>query len=305
MTSIYFIPTSESGLQNRIFQGKEKGDFWRRFKEECEKENIGLHTIDTAKRFENDDILFIQNYRIEYNPFIRNFRTRTLLQMESPVENPWIYRNFEKVRGLFTKVFTLSTLGIYFNYFDYREDGFLSPHFERKDRKFLCMINSNTMPHTLKNELYGERIKAITYFNDKGLVLYGYGWDKMPRHPFHFWCNIKCWRGSCEDKIKTLSQYTFAICFENCKFDGYVSEKIYDCFKAGTIPIYLGAPDIEKYVPKNCFIDFRDFSGYDGLTNFLTNRTEKDLKRYQDNIKCFIKTSPRKTLNSLIDEIIQ
>ena len=40
---------------------------------------------------------------------------------------------------------------------------------------------------------------------------------------------------------------------------GYMTEKIWDSFKAKTVPVYWGASNIEEYVPKNCFIDYRDF----------------------------------------------
>ena len=42
-------------------------------------------------------------------------------------------------------------------------------------------------------------------------------------------------------------------------FAGYISEKIFDCFFAGTVPLYLGAPDIEDYIPADTFIDLRQF----------------------------------------------
>jgi len=44
----------------------------------------------------------------------------------------------------------------------------------------------------------------------------------------------------CENKIETISNYKFCICAENVEYDGYVTEKIIDCFIAGTIPIYFG-----------------------------------------------------------------
>ena len=37
--------------------------------------------------------------------------------------------------------------------------------------------------------------------------------------------------------------------------NGYVTEKIFDAFKAGCVPVYWGAENITKYVPAECFID--------------------------------------------------
>ena len=39
----------------------------------------------------------------------------------------------------------------------------------------------------------------------------------------------------------------------------------FDAFVAGNIPIYWGADDIEDYIPKNCFIDRRNFSNHEKL----------------------------------------
>ena len=34
---------------------------------------------------------------------------------------------------------------------------------------------------------------------------------------------------------------------ENCNYESAISEKILDCFATGTIPIYMGCPDIGNY----------------------------------------------------------
>lgn len=57
-------------------------------------------------------------------------------------------------------------------------------------------------------------------------------------------------------KHDTLSAYKFVIAFENSLVMDYVSEKIFDAWAAGAIPIYYGASNIEDYVPgPNSFID--------------------------------------------------
>ena len=71
-----------------------------------------------------------------------------------------------------------------------------------------------------------------------------------------------------------ISNYKFVLCFENTVYPGYITEKIIDCFVAGTVPIYLGAPDIEKYIPKDAFIDMRDFDSFAELDNYLNNLPE-------------------------------
>jgi hypothetical protein len=48
-------------------------------------------------------------------------------------------------------------------------------------------------------------------------------------------------------KEDVLNDYMFSITIENTSYETYWTEKILDCFATGTIPIYLGAPDIGNY----------------------------------------------------------
>jgi hypothetical protein len=45
-----------------------------------------------------------------------------------------------------------------------------------------------------------------------------------------------------------ISQYKFMICFENSSVKNYLSEKLINAYKCGTIPIYWGCPNVEDYV---------------------------------------------------------
>ncbi len=49
--------------------------------------------------------------------------------------------------------------------------------------------------------------------------------------------------------------------FENITGNyGYISEKIFDCFYAGVVPIYLGDDNISKYIPSEALVDARQFT---------------------------------------------
>jgi hypothetical protein len=47
--------------------------------------------------------------------------------------------------------------------------------------------------------------------------------------------------------------------------NGYITEKIFDCLYAGTIPLYLGALDISKYIPSTVYVDCRKFSSWSAM----------------------------------------
>ena len=41
-----------------------------------------------------------------------------------------------------------------------------------------------------------------------------------------------------------------------------MTEKLFDCFFSGTVPVYWGAPDVFDWVPADCFIDMRQFTDF-------------------------------------------
>ena len=92
-----------------------------------------------------------------------------------------------------------------------------------------------------------------------------------------------------EDKIATLQKFRFSICFENTKdVSGYVTEKIFDCFGAGCVPVYYGAKDISTYIPEGCYIRLERFVSIEALYDYLKNMTEEEYLGYQSNIRSFL-----------------
>lgn len=62
-----------------------------------------------------------------------------------------------------------------------------------------------------------------------------------------------------DDKIELMSAYKFQLVIENSVDTLYVTEKIFQSWEAGVVPLYLGAPEIEMFVPgANSFIDLRN-----------------------------------------------
>lgn len=156
------------------------------------------------------------------------------------------------------------------------------------DKRFVVAIYSNKMIRH-KNALYEERLKIFDYFSGKleRLDLYGVGWDQSKRASVR-----TAYKGICESKKDILKNYKFSICFENTiNYSGYITEKIFDCFAAGTVPIYYGAPNVQSYIPISCFIDFRDFLNYESLYQYLVNMPENEYQCYLDAARKFIRSS--------------
>lgn len=139
-------------------------------------------------------------------------------------------------------------------------------------------------------DLYTLRLSAIEKFaSEPQFHLFGKGWTEalknwpqIRRIPF---CNVPV---SCDDKMEILSHFRFALCFENCVYPGYVTEKILDAFFAGAVPIYMGAPDITDYVPANCFIDYRRYASLGELWNELERMNERKWHDYRNAISSFL-----------------
>ncbi len=138
-----------------------------------------------------------------------------------------------------------------------------------------------------KGELITKRLEAIEYFGSQNLLhLFGPDWDKLNNLPIKWQKRLKKMLEKLklksikrEDKFEKIAGFKFAICFENTQYPGYVTEKIIDCFTAGVIPIYLGAPDITKFVPAGSFIDMRHFNSFGKLHKYLTNISQKEALR--------------------------
>ncbi|MCR4303904.1 MAG: glycosyltransferase family 10 [Gallionella sp.] len=135
---------------------------------------------------------------------------------------------------------------------------------------------------SLAASLLDRRLEAVEYFaGNKDLDLYGSGWGDLSELP-STWANRLYdvindqYLGRCSNKLETISGYRFSICFENTAFAGYVTEKIVDCFVAGTVPLYLGAPDIETIVPAESFIDMRKFGSFEQLDAYINSMNEDE-----------------------------
>lgn len=178
-----------------------------------------------------------------------------------------------------------------------------------KGKKLCCLISGNKYSDDSK-ELYSHRIKTIEWFennNPSDFDLYGKDWDKtVPaktlldrlknRSGFNAYLGSprrKSYRGEIEDKKRVYEKYRFSICYENAwGLAGYISEKIFDCFFSGCVPIYWGAPNINSYVPSDCYVDRRKFRSEAELYYYLNNMSEVEYFRYLRNIEKFIVNAP-------------
>lgn len=77
-----------------------------------------------------------------------------------------------------------------------------------------------------------------------------------------------CSTGRFIKPIEYLQDYRFSVIFENYQDDLYFTEKILNCFATGTIPIYMGARNIDSLFDGNGIIKF---NGARELISILMN----------------------------------
>ena len=147
-------------------------------------------------------------------------------------------------------------------------------------RKYKAEKNSPTLRDAIHNELQSKRLEIIEFFAAQDKInIFGREWQNLSKLPPQYQKRLgpiirRLNPQPCEDKVETMSNYKFAVCFENVAYPGYVTEKIIDCLIAGVIPLYSGAPDITDFVPQNAFINVKNFNSLQQLNEFMENLTE-------------------------------
>lgn len=296
--------------KNKIFEIESGHNIFFNFKKRIKKYGVSINTIDIKNKIPVDRYVYCDvPYPWEIDKWyklVRNKERNVLFTFESPSVNP--FSHFKVVHKLFKRVYAWNNHKVdgkkYFRLFIPQLNSVSEGGIRKfKEKKFLATVISNkSVPFLFKlfkpytRDLYIERERAINFFENKipfRFSLYGKGWDK-PK-PFSLKEKIfgfkrhSSYKGEIKNKLRLLSSFKFCLAFENSSASGYITEKIFDCFKAGCVPIYLGAPDVEKYIPKSCFIDYRDFDGYGDLLYFLDSISERKYKGYIKKAQEFLK----------------
>jgi tetratricopeptide (TPR) repeat protein len=225
-----------------------------------------------------DTLLVAEPFTIlpgEYNRDIWDLFDHAFSFCDAPIERD----------SKFTKV--ISWMG------DWSAETVITEDVRERERKYpiegrqrsICMINGNKCSW-VRGELYSERAEAALWFSANSDIFF----DVYGRPAFL----LPNYKGAVPDdkRLVLLAQYRYNWCFENIDHpifgSGYVAEKILDCLETRTVPIYLGNGEIEKYVPKECFIDFRDFGSYEAVNEYLHVIGEDEYMTYIENIDKFV-----------------
>ena len=173
-----------------------------------------------------------------------------------PVEiRPNLYSEIKNLKDNYLKIFThektLIDLGHPFELLPFGCCWITS-----EDQKIYDKTKNISIISSDKTQATGHKLRhsVISKFNDK-FDVYGRKYNPI------------------KNKIDGLMDYRFSIVIENCKRDYWFTEKLIDCLRTGTIPIYWGCPSIGDFFDIRGFILFDDIND---LENILNNLTEED-----------------------------
>lgn len=275
-----------------------------RLREMAESQGGGIHTADFIPEQESQDQTF--NYYSlgvlsNYDKFHarKDVRLRAFIIFEPPVVDPRLYAALPELTAVFERVYLHNVEGDGYSlkgvdqsklrklYWPQPHKDVLTDYWSCEARlSRVVMINGNHKPALSNGELYSKRIEALAALAKFGTVdLYGRGWHKWWSRSslwLPYWQHrrtlMSIYKGSCESKYQVLSQYVFALCFENMAMKGYITEKIFDCLYSGTIPLYLGAKDISDLIPENAFIDCRKFASWKEMHEKIMGMCDAEIR---------------------------
>ncbi|MGL5932167.1 MAG: glycosyltransferase family 10 domain-containing protein [Cetobacterium sp.] len=306
---IGLVPAHKGLQNNRIFNIDDKNlnrdDILMPYyliKEELKKNEIFIDTIDYYKKVE-----IVVYFSRSYSILLKNRKNINIYFAWEPevVDKNHSKEGLKKLESFFDYIMTWNDglvdnkkyFKINYPYYFPQKKSFSK---EFKEKKLIVNISGNKKSFD-KRELYSERVKVINYFeenNSNDFDLYGIGWD----------FSLKTYRGKTESKFETYSNYKFALCLENMKdVEGYITEKIFDCFVSGIVPIYKGASNIQKYIPENCYIKYDNFKTIDQMESFLKNISESEYNQYLKNIEEYLKGNKKEVFEAryFVDQLLK
>jgi alpha(1,3/1,4) fucosyltransferase len=319
MKNILFNCFNNSDLNDQIFklnrvwlssndtnvQKDDKNLGFLYFEKKLRNNNYNIHTQDFWNK--NDKIDLQINFA--YHQKITCNKSYLLLPESKEIYSK---NDLNKLKEKYTKIFCqyddyVDNIKIFkINYPFIIKEKFVNNFNERP--LLSCMISSNkSQKKNSQNDLYHKRFEIINFAERKYLEhfrLYGMDWD-LPFKKSGIYGRLinykdklfkrknflKTYKGVIENKKDILTKTKFVFCVENLNINGYISDPIFDAFNNGCIPIYLGAKNINSYIPNDTFINFNNFENIESIFEYIISLNDEEYNQMQINIKNFIESS--------------
>jgi len=159
------------------------------------------------------------------------------------------YTNLEK------KILRFPLWLMYYDYYNYNAEDNIISHIENKYKENIKKDKPLFATIIARHDREGQRGKIwhslSKYESSKGQII----------SPGDYKNNTLKIGLKCEDKINYISQGIYNICPENSTYEGYFTEKIFQAFEGGTIPLYWAIDKPEKGLineNKYCFCNINN-----------------------------------------------
>ncbi len=301
-------------LGTEIYGMKSDGFMFRHLRELLAQMDIELNTQDITPPAEAYFVIYLDQVEKEVVT-----EKSFLIVTEPPIYSPdaWVPENHVRFRKVFMHdgQYEKNNPALYrqINYaidFEGMQELPVPEEEAYAKRRLACLINgsiSKDKAQKEKNSLLWERYYIITWFSrfhsqefdffGRGIrkKLYGMSFrglgllkkilpaaviEKLAMLVQHKVYRVYKGEIDALKKNETLANYKFNFCLENSTdIDGYVTEKLFDCFYTKTVPVYQGAPNVGELVPEECFVRYERFGSLDELYDYMKAMPYKEARK--------------------------
>jgi len=179
--------------------------------------------------FDNSIFYFDESYKNTYGWIIES---PVILEYFVPGYSDNVLGRLNKFVKIFTHNKRLLDISDKFVFYPHG-DCWIENYTESNKNKLVSMISSE------KDWVIGHRLRHKIIKDLRGMFdLYGKDYNPIDK------------------KESGLNEYCYSIVVENCREDYYFTEKLVDCFRTKTIPIYWGCPSIGNFFDINGILTF-------------------------------------------------
>ncbi|XP_022897123.1 glycoprotein 3-alpha-L-fucosyltransferase A-like isoform X2 [Olea europaea var. sylvestris] len=102
------------------------------------------------------------------------------------------------------------------------------------------------------------------------------------------------------EKVETLKRYKFCLAFENSNEEDYVTEKFFQCLVAGSVPVVIGAPNIQDFAPcSGSLLHIRELKDVDSVAKSMKYLAENP-SAYNESLRWKFE-GPSDSFKALVD----
>lgn len=168
----------------------------------------------------------------------------------------------------------------YYNNFWIAEDSDFIPFKHKIDG--ICALN-NIYFTNQPGDIVHLRPKIFDSIDVEGIIKHSYGKTAWGGPHYKGYPNRT---PSSPKNLEVISRYKFCLCLEPMyhelwSFD-WLTERIFDCLKVKTIPLYFGCYNVEEKIPDDLYVDLRKFKDINEAIDSVKNITEEEYRRITD-----------------------